>query len=140
MSDEYFGFNTTQKKTLRGLDLAVTGSVGTTALAAGAVTTAKIGNDQVTQDKIADDAVGADQLAADAVVDASVAAGANIALSKLADMAAGTDGLAADTIQVNVQDLFTQVAALNAWAAALATKLNADAGVTDVDYDTDPQA
>jgi hypothetical protein len=29
---------------------------------------------------------------------------------------------------------------LNAWATALATKLNADAGVTDVDYDTDPQA
>lgn len=37
-------------------------------------------------------------------------------------------------------DLATQVAALNAWATALATKLNADAGVTDTDYDTDPQA
>jgi predicted carbohydrate-binding protein with CBM5 and CBM33 domain len=29
---------------------------------------------------------------------------------------------------------------LNTWAFALATKLNADAGVTDVNYDTDPQA
>lgn len=29
---------------------------------------------------------------------------------------------------------------LNTWAIALATKLNADAGVTDVDYDEDPQA
>ncbi len=29
---------------------------------------------------------------------------------------------------------------LNAWATALATKLNADAGVTDVNYDTNPQA
>ena len=39
-----------------------------------------------------------------------------------------------------VADLAAQVAALNAWAAALATKLNADAGVTDTDYDTNPQA
>lgn len=29
---------------------------------------------------------------------------------------------------------------LNTWAIALATKLNADAGVTDANYDTDPQA
>lgn len=29
---------------------------------------------------------------------------------------------------------------LNTWAAALATKLNADAGVTDTNYDTNPQA
>lgn len=28
---------------------------------------------------------------------------------------------------------------LNTWAVALATKLNADAGVTDTNYDTDPQ-
>jgi hypothetical protein len=34
----------------------------------------------------------------------------------------------------------TAVANLNAWATALATKLNADAGVTDTNYDTDPQA
>lgn len=29
---------------------------------------------------------------------------------------------------------------LNAWAAATATKLNADVGVTDTNYDTNPQA
>lgn len=36
--------------------------------------------------------------------------------------------------------LATSITNLNAWATALATKLNADAGVTDVNYDTDPQA
>ena len=36
--------------------------------------------------------------------------------------------------------LAVQVANLNAWATALATKLNADNGVTDTDYDTNPQA
>ena len=36
--------------------------------------------------------------------------------------------------------LAVQVANLNAWATALATKLNADAGVTDTNYDTNPQA
>lgn len=34
----------------------------------------------------------------------------------------------------------TSITNLNAWATALATKLNADAGVTDTDYDTNPQA
>lgn len=34
----------------------------------------------------------------------------------------------------------TSITNLNAWATALATKLNADGGVTDVNYDTDPQA
>lgn len=34
----------------------------------------------------------------------------------------------------------TSITNLNAWATALATKLNADAGVTDTNYDTDPQA
>lgn len=33
----------------------------------------------------------------------------------------------------------TAITNLNAWATALATKLNADAGVTDTNYDTDPQ-
>lgn len=33
-----------------------------------------------------------------------------------------------------------EVSNLNAWATALATKLNADGGVTDVNYDTNPQA
>ena len=36
--------------------------------------------------------------------------------------------------------LAVQVANLNAWATALATKLNADTGVTDTNYDTNPQA
>lgn len=36
--------------------------------------------------------------------------------------------------------LATSVTNLNAWATALATKLNADAGVTDTNYDTNPQA
>ena len=36
--------------------------------------------------------------------------------------------------------LAVQVENLNAWATALATKLNADAGVTDTNYDTNPQA
>lgn len=36
--------------------------------------------------------------------------------------------------------LEVEVDNLNAWATALATKLNADAGVTDTNYDTDPQA
>ena len=36
--------------------------------------------------------------------------------------------------------LATSVANLNAWATALATKLNADNGVTDTNYDTNPQA
>lgn len=36
--------------------------------------------------------------------------------------------------------LATSITNLNAWATALATKLNADAGVTDTNYDTDPQA
>lgn len=34
----------------------------------------------------------------------------------------------------------TEIENLNAWATALATKLNADAGVTDTNYDTNPQA
>lgn len=54
-------------------------------------------------------------------------------LAKLLADASGSDAatLAAHT---------TSIANLNAWATALATKLNADAGVTDTDYDTNPQA
>lgn len=37
-------------------------------------------------------------------------------------------------------DNATAITNLNAWATALATKLNADAGVTDTNYDTNPQA
>lgn len=39
-----------------------------------------------------------------------------------------------------IAELETSITNLNAWATALATKLNADAGVTDVNYDTNPQA
>ncbi len=46
-------------------------------------------------------------------------------------MNSGDSGLAA---------LATSITNLNAWATALATKLNADAGVTDTNYDTNPQA
>lgn len=46
-------------------------------------------------------------------------------------MASSDAGLAA---------LATSVTNLNSWAAAMATKLNADAGVTDTNYDTNPQA
>ncbi len=111
----YFGFNSAQAKTLRALlgnpeDL----------LAANSVTTAAI------QDS--------------AITNAKVSASAAIALSKLANMAAGTSGLAAASIQTNMQWAFTAIANLTAWATALATKLNADAGVTDTDYDTDPLA
>lgn len=54
-------------------------------------------------------------------------------LAKLLADASGSDAatLAAHT---------TSIANLNAWATALATKLNADAGVTDTNYDTNPQA
>jgi hypothetical protein len=39
-----------------------------------------------------------------------------------------------------VAALEASITNLNTWAAALATKLNADAGVTDTNYDTNPQA
>lgn len=55
-----------------------------------------------------------------------------------------------DTINLNtrqkeeiadlVAELSTSIENLNTWATALATKLNADAGVTDTNYDTNPQA
>lgn len=40
----------------------------------------------------------------------------------------------------SIAELTQSVVNLNAWATALATKLNADAGVTDTNYDTNPQA
>lgn len=46
----------------------------------------------------------------------------------------------AGAVEGGAGDLATQIANLNAWATALATKLNADAGVTDTNYDTNPQA
>lgn len=142
MSDDYFGFNTTQKRSLqRLLDETIigTGSVGTTELANASVTTAKLGADAVTGAKIADDAVDTEHIAAGAITDAEVDAAAAIAATKI-DVAAGTDGLANDDLQAILQTLRTYVVNLNTWAVALATKLNADAGVTDVNYDTNPQA
>ena len=65
---------------------------------------------------------------------------------------AGNEFFGFDTTQANTLDrlmksddaglaaLATSVTNLNAWATALATKLNADAGVTDTNYDTNPQA
>jgi hypothetical protein len=43
-------------------------------------------------------------------------------------------------LQAQIDALTTYATNLNTWAVALATKLNADAGVTDVNYDTNPQA
>ena len=54
-------------------------------------------------------------------------------LKKLIDEVAAGDTAAISALQTSVSNL-------NAWATALATKLNADDGVTDTDYDTDPQA
>lgn len=140
MSGEYFGFNSTQERTLRTLLGAGTdGSIDTANLADGAVTTDKLDADAVDGTKIADDAVDTEHLAAGAVTNAEVDAAAAIAATKLA-VAAGTEGLGATNVQVSLQTAYTAIANLNTWAAALATKLNADAGVTDVDYDTDPQA
>lgn len=79
MSERFFGFNTTQAKTLEDLLAAV-------------------------------EAVGA----------------ANAAL------------IAANTASIATNG--TSITNLNAWGTALATKLNADAGVTDVNYDTTPQS
>lgn len=43
-----------------------------------------------------------------------------------------------DLIGTDVGTAETNITALNTWGAALATKLNADAGVTDTNYDTTP--
>ncbi len=43
-------------------------------------------------------------------------------------------------IALLISELSTEITNLNAWATALATKLNADGGVTDTNYDTNPQA
>lgn len=62
-------------------------------------------------------------------------------------MAQANDYLGFNTTQIKtLQNLLgsgdnaTAISNLNAWATALATKLNADAGVTDTNYDTDPQS
>lgn len=43
-------------------------------------------------------------------------------------------------VEADITANTTSITNLNTWGGALATKLNADAGVTDVNYDTDPQA
>lgn len=52
------------------------------------------------------------------------------------------DALNTDVAAVESQSSATTTTAnnLNTWAGILATKLNADAGVTDTNYDTNPQA
>lgn len=65
-----------------------------------------------------------------------VAAGVNIPCGYAIEASASASG--AGLIQF---DAFAPVTgALVAWATALATKLNADAGVTDTNYDTNPLA
>jgi len=120
--NRFFGFNSTQERSLRELfdaDSIGAGGVGTTELANSSVTTAK--------------------LAASAVTNAKVDAAAAIAASKIA-VAAGSNGLSAASLQAAIQALNDYAVNLNTWAVALATKLNADAGVTDTNYDTNPQA
>lgn len=65
----------------------------------------------------------------------------------MSDTYFGFDTTQAQTLQrlmasddAGLAALATSISNLNAWATALATKLNADATVTDTDYDTDPQA
>mgnify|MGYP003666728533 CR=1 FL=1 len=77
--------------------VAVSGDV--TMASNGAVT---IANQAVENAMLADDAVGADELAANAVVDASVASGAAIAVSKTA-LTAGTN-ISLSTNTLNVDD------------------------------------
>ena len=95
----------------------------------GSIDTAHIGDDQVTQAKIADDAVGADQLASDAVVDASVASGANIAVSKTA-LVAGT-GITLSTNTLNVDAAQTGITSL----LATDIKIGED-DQTKIDFET----
>lgn len=45
-----------------------------------------------------------------------------------------------DAMNTDMTTVEANVTALDAWGTALATKLNADAGVTDTDYDTTPLA
>lgn len=52
----------------------------------------------------------------------------------------GSDDAGLAALAASITALQTSVTNLNAWGTALATKLNADAGVTDTDYDTTPQA
>jgi len=69
-----------------------------------------------------------------------VAGGAIAWIAAASGDTTGTIKLTPGNTAVGADSVAGQVANLNTWAAALATKLNADAGVTDTNYDTDPQA
>lgn len=45
-----------------------------------------------------------------------------------------------DALATDVATAETNISTIGTWGAALATKLNADAGVTDTNYDTTPLA
>lgn len=173
MSGQFFGFNSTQERTLRALfGVDNSGVIGTADITNGAVTTAKLANGAVTGAKLGamtsaelkaavSNETGSGALVfatspalvtpdlgtpsalvltnATGLVNGGVDAAAAIAASKIA-IAAGTDGLSAASLQVELQSVRTLAANLNTWAIALATKLNADGGVTDTNYDTNPQA
>ena len=116
------------------------GSIDTAHLAADAVTGAKIADDAIDSEHytdgsidnahLADDAVGADELAANAVVDASVASGAAIAVSKLA-LTAG-DGLTLNTNDIDLDASLTTVTSIT--NASLVVGRDAD---NDIDFTTD---
>jgi hypothetical protein len=96
----------------------------------GAVT---IANQAVENAMLADDAVGADELAANAVVDASVASGANIAVSKTA-LTAGTN-ITLSTNTLNVDDAFLINSGNDTTSGVITSagyKLNVGAGSGDV--------
>jgi hypothetical protein len=50
------------------------------------------------------------------------------------------DYVLANGVAADLADVEADVASIATWGAALATKLNADAGVTDANYDTTPLA
>jgi len=108
--------------------VAISGDV--TIAANGAVT---IANGAVENAMLADDAVGADELAANAVVNASVASGAAIAISKTALVAGTNITLATNTL--NVDDAFLINSGDDTTSGVVTSagyKLNVGAGSGDV--------
>jgi len=108
--------------------VALSGDV--TIAANGAVT---IANGAVENAMLADDAVGADELAANAVVNASVASGAAIAISKTALVAGTNITLATNTL--NVDDAFLINSGDDTTSGVITSagyKLNVGAGSGDV--------
>ena len=108
--------------------VAVSGDV--TIASNGAVT---IANQAVENAMLADDAVGADELAANAVVDASVASGAAIAISKTALVAGTNITLSSNTL--NVDDAFLINSGNDTTSGVITSagyKLNVGAGSGDV--------